>query len=292
MGIPINRVLILSASGMHLNKRSSGAFKVNGASIRGAAEAVLGTDKKGQNRLYDTRSGTLLTIVLLFLLGWIPTIGQMIAGFVGGRRSGSPLRGFIASLSGIFVVILTLFLVVEILKAINSALITDPEGEIAIIASSSPVLQQLLDAALEYGRQLFGSADFTINYAVYAITIPFGVIGGIFADQAQKETRLIVARTGKVNARRIRSIDAYKDGKSLGFETFEQCTAMSVNSMATPSRTTVRKETPVARKATTVRPRENPVSATVETTRVQSSPTTSGTVRKKQDTDGESRVYI
>ena len=95
-----------------------------------------------------------------------------------------------------------------------------------------------------------------------------------------------------MNARRVRSIDAYKDGKSLGFETFEQCTAMSVNSMATPSRTTVRKETPAARKATTVRPRENPVSATVETTRVQSSPTTSGTVRKKQDTDGESRVYI
>ena len=282
---------------MHLNKRSSGAFKVNGASIRGAAEAVLGTDKKGQNRLYDTRSGTLLTIVLLFLLGWIPTIGQMIAGFVGGRRSGSPLRGFIASLSGTFVVLLTLFLIVEILKAINSALITDPEGEIAIIASSSPVLQQLLDAALEYGRQLFGSADFTINYAVYAITIPFGVIGGIFADQAQKETRLIVARTGKVNARRVRSIDAYKDGKSLGFETFEQCTAMSVNSMAVPSRTTTVKQAPVTtttpRRATTVRPRESPVSATVETTRVQSSPTTStGTVRKKQESESESTVYI
>ena len=278
-----------------MNKRSSGAFKVNGASIRGAAEAVLGTDRKGQSRLYDTRSGTLLTIVLLFLLGWIPTIGQMIAGFVGGRRSGSPLRGLIASLTGTFVVILILFLIVEILRAINSALVTDPEGEIAIIASSSPVLQQLLDASLEYGRQLFGNADFTINYAIYAITIPFGVIGGIFADQAQKETRLIVARTGKVNARRVRSIDAYKDGKSLGFETFEQCTAMSVNSMAAPSRTTVKKEAPAApaaRKATTVHPRENPVSATVETTRIQSSPTTSGTVRKKQDTEGESRVYI
>ena len=127
---------------------------------------------------------------------------------------------------------------VEILKAINSALITDPEGEIAVIASSSPVLQEMLDAALDYGRQLFGHADFTIDYGMYMITIPFGVIGGIFADQAQKETRLIVARTGRVNARKARSMDAYKDGKALGFETFEQCTAMSVNSMAVPSRTT------------------------------------------------------
>ena len=278
-----------------MNKRSSGAFKVNGASIRGAAEAVLGTDKRGQSRIYDTRSGTLLTIVLLFLLGWIPTFGQMIAGFVGGRRAGSPMRGFVASLVGTFAVVLFLFLTLEIIRAIDSALVTDPEGEIELIASSSPVLQQLLDAALGYGRQLFGNADFTINFAIYAITIPFGVIGGIFADQAQKETRLIVARTGKVNARRVRSIDAYKDGKSLGFETFEQCTAMSVNTMATPSRMSVRKETPsvtTARKATTVRPRENPVSATVETTRVQSSPTSTGTVRKKQDSEGESTVYI
>ena len=291
----MDKVLILSASGMHLNKRSSGAFKVNGASIKGAAEAVLGTDKRGQSRIYDTRSGTLLTIVLLFLLGWIPMIGQMVSGFVGGRRAGSPLRGFTASLVGTFTVLLIMFLFVEMIRGINAALLTDPEGEIAALAYSNPALQQILDAALGYGRQLFGNADFTIDYATYMITIPFGVIGGIFADQAQKETRLIVARTGKVNARRIRSIDAYKDGKSLGFETFEQVSSMSVNSMAVPRTSPRKQETPAvlaARKAVTVRPRENHVSATVDTTRVQSSPTSTGTVRKKQDSEGESTVYI
>ena len=290
----MDKVLIPSASGMHLNKRSSGAFKVNGASIKGAADVVLGTDKKGQSRIYDTRSGTLLTIVLLFLLGWIPMIGQMVSGFVGGRRSGSPLRGFTASLIGTFTVLLIMFLFRELIRGINATLLTDPEGEIAVLAYSYPVLEQMLDAALGYGRQLFGNADFTIDYATYMIAIPFGVIGGIFADQAQKETRLIVARTGKVNARRIRSIDAYKDGKTLGFETFEQVTSMSVNTMNVPS-SSARKESSeisAARKATTVRPRENPVSATVETTRVQSSPTSTGTVRKKQDPEGESTVYI
>ena len=188
-----------------------------------------------------------------------------------------------------------MFLFVEMLRAINSALVTDPEGQIATIAASYPALQQMLDAALTYGRDLFGSADFSINYATYMITIPFGVIGGIFADQAQKETRLIVARTGKVNARRIRSIDAYKDGKSLGFEAFEQYTAMSVNSMSVPSRSSVKaQDTPMTtnvRKAT-VRPRETPVTATVDTTRVQSSPTSTGSVRKKQESESEHTVYI
>ena len=280
---------------MHLNKRSSSASKVSGARIRGAAEAVLGTDKRGQGRIYDTRSGTLLTIILLFILGWIPMVGQMVSGFVGGRRAGSPSRGLIASLCGTFVVLLIMFLFVEMLRAINSALVTDPEGQIATIAASYPALQQMLDAALTYGRDLFGSADFSINYATYMITIPFGVIGGIFADQAQKETRLIVARTGKVNARRIRSIDAYKDGKSLGFEAFEQYTAMSVNSMSVPSRSSVKaQDTPMTtnvRKAT-VRPRETPVTATVDTTRVQSSPTSTGSVRKKQESESEHTVYI
>ncbi len=285
---------ILSASGMHLSKRSRSASNVKGAKIRGAAEAVLGTDDRGQNSVYDTRSGTLLTIVLLFGLGWIPMIGQMVAGFVGGRRSGSPYRGFIAALFGTLTVVATLFLIVEGLKGINAALINDPEGEIAVIASSHPLLQQFLEASLGYARALFGNADFTISYATYAITIPFGVIGGIFADQAQKETRLIVSRTAKVNERSIRSIAAYKDGKSLGFETFEQYSNMTVNSMSAPvSRPVQEQKSEVPASRMTVRVKETPVTATVDTSRVQSSPTTSiDTPRKKEETESEATVYI
>ena len=282
---------------MHLTKRSSGAAIVSRAKARGVADAVLGTDQKGQNSLYDTRSGTFLTTILLFILGWIPMIGQMVSGFVGGRRAGSPMRGFFATVFGTFITLLIMFLTVEGLNAINSALINDPEGEIAAIAATSPVLQQLLDTSLEYARSLFGHSDFTIDYGMYMITIPFGVIGGIFANQAQKEARIIVARTGKATARRIRSMDAYRSGKPMGFETFQQYTAMSVNSMATPvSAEEPKKETPAPAakpKRTIVRAKESPVSSTVDTTRVQSSPTSSGSnVRKKQETESESTVYI
>ena len=281
-----------------MKKRSRGASDVRGARVRGVAEAVLGTDKRGQSSVYDTRSGTLLTIVLLFVLGWIPMIGQMVTGFVGGRRAGSPFRGLVAALVGTITVVLIMFLTVEGIKNINEAVLADPEGEIAAVAASYPVLQELLDASLGYARQLFGNADFTIDYSMYAITVPFGIIGGIFANQAQKETRLTVASTGKVNARSIRSIDAYKEGKSLGFESFEQYTNMSVNSMSAPVSRPVQKQEAapapvVVKRVATVRPKETPVTATVDTTRVQSSPTTTvGTVHKKKETEGEPTVYI
>ncbi len=279
-----------------MKKRSSGAAIVSRANARGVAEALLGTDQKGQNSLYDTRSGTFLTTILLFILGWIPMIGQMVAGFVGGRRAGSPMRGFVAVVLGTVITLLIMFLTVEGLNAIDSALVNDPEGEIAAVAATSPVLQQLLDATLNYARGLFGHSDFTIDYGMYMITIPFGIIGGIFANQAQKEARIIVARTAKASARRIRSIDAYKSGKPMGFETFQQYTAMSVNSMATPVNSTPAKKeapAPAKPKRTIVRAKEPSVSATVDNTRVQSSPTSSGTgIRKKQETESESTVYI
>ena len=271
---------------MHLRKRSSGAAIVSRANARGVAEALLGTDQKGQNSLYDTRSGTFLTTILLFVLGWIPMIGQMVAGFVGGRRAGSPMRGFVAVFFGTIITLLIMFLTVEGLNAINSALISDPEGEIAVIAASHPVLQQLLDGALGYSRALFGHSDFTIDYGMYMITIPFGII---------------VSRTAKASARRIRSLDAFKSGKPMGFETFEHYTAMSVNSMATPmSVNSMKKEEPQQQpaakpKRTIVRTKESPVSATVDRSRVQSSPTSSSTssARKRQEpAENESTVYI
>ena len=276
-----------------MKSRSSSTSVVRRASVKGVAEAVLGTDQRGQRSVYDTRSGTLLTIVLLFVLGWIPMIGHMVAGFVGGRRAGSPARGLIATTVGTLAVLLVLFIIVESIRGINAALLNDPEGEIMTLTASAPLFQQLFNLFLDYTRQLFGSADFSINYGVYMVTIPFGIIGGIFADQAQKETRIIVARTGKATARRVRSIEAYKEGKQLGFESFEQYSRMSVNTMTSVNRP-VKEETPAnSARRTTVRKKESPVTATVDATRVQSTPTSSvGTARNKKESDGDSIVYI
>lgn len=41
--------------------------------------------------------GSVYTLVLTILLFWIPVIGPFVAGFVGGRKAGSPGAGLVAT---------------------------------------------------------------------------------------------------------------------------------------------------------------------------------------------------
>lgn len=41
---------------------------------------------------------SLIMVGLAILIGWIPVVGPAVAGYVGGRKAGSPGRGFIAGL--------------------------------------------------------------------------------------------------------------------------------------------------------------------------------------------------
>lgn len=268
----------------------------------------MGTDAKGQSNLYDTRSGTILTIVLLFALCWMPPIGPVVAGFVGGRRAGSPFRGLVSGLVGTGAVMGIMLLAVSVMESVNAAVLTDPEGEIAEVAAMYPFLQQVLDMTLSYARSLFGNHDFNINYGVYAITIPFGIIGGVVADQAQKEARLLVTRTERLNFRNARSIDSFMQGKEIGFETYDRYCAMSVNTMPSQPKVSAKRDVPEIEdnrkeipRVDTVRRRDVPVTATVDTTRIQASSTSfdSGTtVHRKEPVEEdvqpgeESTVYI
>lgn len=43
-------------------------------------------------------AASLWMLVISLLLFWLPTFGPLIAGYVGGRRAGSPGRGLVAAL--------------------------------------------------------------------------------------------------------------------------------------------------------------------------------------------------
>ncbi len=221
---------------MHLKDRSYGASRNVGAMLKDAADTVLGTGTDSAKSAYDTRSGILLTFLLLFVAGWIPMFGQMIAGYVGGRKAGSPYRGFGATAIAMFCMLLVLVIISAILQSINAALMTNPEAEIATLKESSPFLGQMAEIAIGYIREIFGGANMTIDFGMYMLTIVFGVIGGVLADQSRKEMRLIVAETTKVNGRRHRSIDLYRKGRTLAFETYEDYQNIAVNTMAMQTR--------------------------------------------------------
>jgi len=48
--------------------------------------------------VYNFWSAVKYTFGLSLLLWWLPVFGQMIAGYVGGRRAGAPWKGMIAAL--------------------------------------------------------------------------------------------------------------------------------------------------------------------------------------------------
>src|SRR5574344_2438708 len=129
---------------------SSGTADNVGAKAKSAAEAVLGTGADTADTAYDMKSGALLTFLLLFALGWIPILGQMVSGYVGGRRSGSPVRGLAATGAATVCVLIVLTVISFILYSVNGALADDPAAEIAAVSATSPVLGQLMSAGVGY----------------------------------------------------------------------------------------------------------------------------------------------
>ncbi len=204
--------------------------------VKEAADTILGTGADKANVMYDSRSGALLTFFLLFIVGWIPTIGQMVAGYVGGRRSGSPYRGFFATTVATACVLVILTLVALALDSINGALITDSQAQLDALREQSPVLADLAAPAVNYLKAMFGGAGLSIAYASYAITPVFGVIGGVVSNQTQKEIRYIIHVAGKEPGQYVRSMDRLKLGKPMGF-TYSQVSGLTANSGTSASYT-------------------------------------------------------
>ncbi|MCX6657291.1 MAG: hypothetical protein NTY62_01170, partial [Euryarchaeota archaeon] len=53
---------------------------------------------KSSNVVFSFWSAAKYTLILSLMLWWLPMFGQMIAGYVGGRRAGGPWKGVAASI--------------------------------------------------------------------------------------------------------------------------------------------------------------------------------------------------
>ena len=53
----------------------------------------------------NTITGAVWTFILSIMLFWLPLFGFAVAGFVGGRKAGSPLRGLLAVLVPSFIIL-------------------------------------------------------------------------------------------------------------------------------------------------------------------------------------------
>src|SRR5688572_8688747 len=150
----------------------------------------------GDGPAFSFWSSSRVILILSFLLWWIQPAGPMIAGYVGGRRAGSPMKAVIAALLPVFAIFLA--------NASYAASVAS--RQIDVVASLPSIVGDGLASILPF---LVPYREFLVSYMagfVSALTTTFGMgtngylmvvifsyIGGLIAEQTRRE---LVSRSG------------------------------------------------------------------------------------------------
>jgi hypothetical protein len=145
---------------------------------------------KSSEVVYSFWSAAKYTLILSLVLWWLPLFGQMIAGYVGGRRAGGPWKGVAAAIIPVacLYVVMTGFDSGFFPSHVFGVAIA-PAAVGASIADSIPFISPYLQFSSEYVGSfvdsLAGSSPYGIN--VYVVTVAFAYVGGILAEQNRRE---------------------------------------------------------------------------------------------------------
>jgi hypothetical protein len=148
-----------------------------------AAEAIK------KEKIYSFWSGVWYTTVLSILLFWIPPFGQMIAGYVGGRKAGTPVKGFAAALVPMSIVlILFIFIKLNIMVDELGWVFGLPMEGADYLAANLPLVGSLISFSTDYIQTFVDTMGFNGSFiAPYILTVIFGYVGGILSLQQQRE---------------------------------------------------------------------------------------------------------
>ena len=145
---------------------------------------------KSSNVVYSFWSASKYVLVLSLMLWWLPMFGQMIAGYVGGRRAGGPWKGIAAS-------ILPVVCLYAVITGFSSGILPSHIGGVAIAPAALgvalnhniPFLSPYLHFSSEYiggfVQGLAAASPYGIN--TYVLTVAFAYIGGVLAEQSRRE---------------------------------------------------------------------------------------------------------
>jgi len=138
---------------------------------------------------YDFWSGVKYIVFLSAILWWIPLFGPMLAGYVGGRRTGGPKKGLLASIVGLGIIGSIYYLLSSgyVYFAVDSVL-EYPERIIALATSNSflgPYLEFFHQYWTTFFERIWAGVPFGSNS--YVLTVIFAYIGGIISYEKRKE---------------------------------------------------------------------------------------------------------
>ena len=144
--------------------------------------------EKGR-KVYSIWGAMKYTMVLSILLWWLPVFGQMIAGYIGGRKAGSPLKGVISAILPVVALFAAITLIDHYLSQSFAGSASASSSLMGGFAAGVPIIGPYLDFTrnyvLNFLDSLAGSAPYGMNS--YIITLAFAYVGGILANQTRRE---------------------------------------------------------------------------------------------------------
>ena len=137
--------------------------------------------------------------VLMFLLWWIPIFGPMIAGYVAGRRAGTPLKGVFAVSIPLAVVFFVATMVsIKVIPTVWFGVDLGPEAIFGSLASAMPVFAPFANFTTGYLESFIGTIQGTsgLRMDFYILGLAFAYIGGAMALQSLREMQYVVKHGG------------------------------------------------------------------------------------------------
>lgn len=132
-------------------------------------------------------------LILSLMLWWIPTFGQMIAGYVGGRKAGNH---WMAALAAFFpvAIIWTLSLIAQATGSYPQLanLIALPAAAALAVGDAIPIFEATIRFLVAYVTSFAIAMKETVSMGMngYLVTIIFAYIGGLIADQTSRERKV------------------------------------------------------------------------------------------------------
>jgi hypothetical protein len=151
---------------------------------------------KGKTKFpYSFWTGAKYILTFSVLLWWLPTLGQMIAGYVGGRKTASPWKGVAAAILPVALIFGISYLYeYGILVNELSYLMAIPSMIAGYVSSGVPILAPYIEFAMTYLAAFVAALKVTFATGLngYFVTIIFAYIGGVVGQQVKRE---LVIRT-------------------------------------------------------------------------------------------------
>jgi len=140
---------------------------------------------------YGIIRGMTWTVILSALLFWLPLVGPAIAGYVGGRKSGGPLRGIIAVIIPAMVMFVLVAAVTESMDLLPTGMATGVSFDVESLADL-PAQSIPLVAGLQQSIGAFAVAPPDVMF----IMVAFAIVGGALSSLRRREEETVIEKVG------------------------------------------------------------------------------------------------